>query len=48
MIKKTYHIGELSKIYNIGLDSIRYYEELGLIKPNREDNNYRVYDSDDI
>lgn len=31
--KREYRIGEISKLYNIGPDSIRYYEEKGLIFP---------------
>lgn len=48
MEKKRYSISEISKIYHIGLDSIRYYEKIGLINPKRTKNNYRYYDGDDI
>lgn len=33
-MKKFFKIGEISKLYGIGVDSIRYYEEIGIIKPN--------------
>lgn len=47
--KKYFKIGELSKLYNIGLDSIRYYEEVGILKPIRDPkNNYRLYTLKDI
>ena len=28
-MKKFFKIGEISKLYGIGVDSIRYYEEIG-------------------
>ena len=31
-MKKFFKIGEISKLYGIGVDSIRYYEEIGIIK----------------
>lgn len=51
-MKKThqyYKIGEISKLFHIGLDSIRYYEEMGIITPYRDPvNNYRLYSLDDL
>ena len=36
-------IDELSKIANVSKRTIRYYEELGLLKPIREtESNYRI------
>lgn len=47
--QKFYKIGEISKLFNIGLDSIRYYEEIGILKPQRDpNNNYRLYTLDDL
>lgn len=47
--KTLFKIGEISKLYNIGLDSIRYYEKVGILHPKRNpDNNYRLYTLDDI
>lgn len=47
--KKTFKIGELSKLFGIGVDSIRYYEEVGILQPERNpENNYRLYTVDDI
>lgn len=34
-MKQFYKIGEISKLYQIGPDSLRYYEELGLLNPTR-------------
>lgn len=42
-MKNYYKIHEISKLYHIGQDSIRYYEEIGLIYPKRDTNNYRIY-----
>lgn len=47
-MKKYYKISEISELYNIGVDSIRYYEKLGILKPRRGDNNYRLYNLKDI
>lgn len=46
-IKNYIKIGELSKLFHIGVDSIRYYEKLGLIHPVRV-NSYRYYSMKDI
>ena len=47
--KKTFKIGELSKLYDISVDSIRYYEKAGILKPIRdEENNYRLYTVEDV
>ncbi|MBB6624938.1 MerR family transcriptional regulator [Clostridium gasigenes] len=41
---KSYKIGELANILKIKIDTIRYYEKIGLIpKPKRMENEYRVY-----
>ena len=47
-MKSHFTIGEISKLYGIGADSIRYYEELGLIAPTRNQNRYRNYSIKDI
>ena len=41
-------IGELSKITNLSIPTLRYYEDLGLLKPNRDRNNRRIYSENDI
>lgn len=46
--KQFYTIGDLSKLYGIGVDSIRYYEEKGLLVPRRGQNGYRYYDVNNI
>lgn len=47
--KKTFKIGELAKLFGIGVDSIRYYEEVGILQPERNpENNYRLYTVNDV
>ncbi|OBZ16186.1 MerR family transcriptional regulator [Bacillus sp. FJAT-27264] len=47
-MKNDYKINEISKLYGIGVDSLRYYEKLGLLIPRRDDNGYRLYSLQDI
>lgn len=47
-MKKYYKINEIAKLYNIKTDSLRYYEEVGLICPLRSKSNYRLYTLNDI
>lgn len=42
-MKNYYKISEISKLYGIGPDSLRYYERLGILKPKRDTNGYRLY-----
>lgn len=48
MKKDYYNIGEVSKIYHLNSDTIRHYEEIGLISPYRAHNGYRMFSSLDI
>lgn len=47
-MKEYYKIGEISKIYSISRDSLMYYEEIGILKPIRDSNGYRLYNISDI
>lgn len=47
-MEKYFKIGEISKLYGIGVDSLRYYEEIGLIQPKRSESGYRLYSTHDI
>ena len=38
------NIGEVAKASGLPAKTIRYYEDIGLIKPNRRDNGYRDFD----
>ena len=40
----TFTIKQLASICQVSTRTLRYYEELGLIKPNCLENNYRSYD----
>lgn len=43
------NIGEASQASGVSAKMIRYYEQIGLIRPSaRTDNNYRVYGADDV
>ena len=47
-MKEYYRINEIAKLYSISTDSLRYYEKLGILKPKREENGYRLYSLSDI
>lgn len=47
-MKNYYKIHEISKLYGIGVDSLRYYEKLGILKPRRDTNGYRLYSLKDM
>lgn len=47
-MKYYYKISEISKLYNIGPDSLRYYERIGILNPKRDKNQYRMYSLKDI
>ncbi len=47
-MEQYFRIGEISKLYGIGVDSLRYYEKLGLIHPKRSESGYRLYSIHDI
>ncbi len=47
-MKDYYKINEISKLYGIGADSLRYYERIGVLKPRRGENGYRLYSLKDI
>lgn len=45
----SYKIKELSEILNISKQMIRYYEQCGVIHPERsKENNYRIYHAMDL
>ncbi len=47
--KKYYQIGEIARKLHISPRTIRYYEEIGLLKEaKRKYGNYRVYDEEDL
>lgn len=47
-IELNYYIGEFSKKIGLSIDTLRYYEKLGLIYPERNKINRRIYSEKDI
>ena len=47
-MKHYFRIGEIAALYDIGPDSLRYYEELGILSPQRSENGYRMYSVHDL
>lgn len=47
-MQKYFKIGEISRLYGIGVDSLRYYEKIGLLKPQRSESGYRHYSIQEI
>lgn len=47
---KLYQIGEVSKLCNISIKTLRYYDEIDLLKPSNIDefSNYRYYSHDEL
>jgi MerR family transcriptional regulator, copper efflux regulator len=46
---ESYRIGEASKILGLSIDTLRYYEKIGLLKPvSRNGSGMRIYDRNDI
>lgn len=43
----NYSIGEFSKKSGLSIDTLRYYEKLGIVFSNREENNRRYYSDQD-
>lgn len=49
MDDNKFTIGEISKICDVTTDTLRYYDEMGLLKPEHsEQNKYRYYNADHI
>lgn len=47
-MQDRYRIKEISQLFDIGPDSLRYYEEIGILRPKRAANGYRLYGMNDI
>lgn len=47
-MKDSYKISEIARLYDIGVDSLRYYERLGILHPRRDSNGYRLYHLTDM
>lgn len=46
--KMNYSISEFAKITGISQHTLRYYEKEGLIEPQRDEHNYRLFDAEDL
>lgn len=42
-MNEIYKISDIANITGISIPTLRYYEKLGILKPERDSNNYRVY-----
>ena len=47
-MKKTYKISEIALLTGLSVPTLRYYEELGLLKPERNSSNYREFTEVDL
>lgn len=48
-MKASYSIGEVAKLCQVPPSTLRYYDEVGLVRPSvNEDNQYRCYTAEDI
>ncbi len=45
---RQYKIGELARLYHLDPDTLRYYEEQGLLHPGRAANGYRMFGPQDV
>lgn len=46
---KYYRTGEFAKMANLSIRTIRYYDQIGLLKPSQiADNGYRLYTDKDF
>ena len=48
MVKAYYTISEIADLYHICPDSLRYYEQKGILTPRRDENGYRIYGVQDF
>ena len=48
ILKQFYQIHELAKLFDLCPDTLRYYEEKGLLHPVRGENRYRMYGIQDV
>jgi len=46
--QKTYSIKSLATLSGVSVRTLRYYDQIGLLVPNRGHNDYRIYNHDDV
>jgi len=47
-VLKTYKISEIANLTDFSIPTLRYYEDLGLLRPARSSNNYRIFTDQDL
>lgn len=47
-MSKLYKIAEIAKLTDLSIPTLRYYEALELLHPDRDSNNYRIFTDDDL
>ena len=47
-MSKTYKIAEIATLTDLSIPTLRYYETLGLLHPDRNSTNYRIFTDDDL
>src|SRR5690625_3300321 len=47
-MEKLYSIQEASQILGVSKDTLRYYDRIGIVSPERGDNQYRQYSRNDL
>jgi DNA-binding transcriptional MerR regulator len=47
-IAKQYTVGELAELAGVSTRTLRYYDEIGLLVPERRENGYRIYGSTQV
>ena len=47
-MKTSYRVGEVASLLGFSSQMVRKYEQMGLLSPLREENNYRLYESPDV
>ncbi|CAH1857122.1 MerR family transcriptional regulator [Convivina intestini] len=47
-MSKIYQISQVAKLSGFSIATLRYYEKLGLLKPARDRNNYRIFSDNDL
>ena len=48
MAKMALQIGEAARVTGVPPKTLRYYEDLGLVRPDRTESGYRLYDSKEL
>lgn len=48
MQNKYYYVGDLANHFGVTRDTIRWYDKVGLLSPEKEENGYRAYSREDI